>query len=156
MRFLTSGLFHESVSHKPLSIPLGPFKTFPKIHGDIHSSRCTTGIVDNTSGKWKKSSIRKFLNVFCGHLWVVEFTLRCKQSDIVPLFLTGVVDTGGKFATVINNASDTSGKFTAGVVDNGGKIATGIVDTGGKFATGVIDTCDLDWGISPEFLKNCK
>jgi len=122
MRFLTSGLFHESVSHKPLSIPVGPFQIFPKIRGDIHSSRCNTSVVDNTSGKWKKSSIRKVLNIFCGHHWDVEFTLRCKQSDIVPLFLTGVVDTGGKFATGINDASDTSGKFTAGVVDNGGNL----------------------------------
>jgi hypothetical protein len=37
---------------------------------------------------------------------------------------TSVVDTGGKFATVVN---DTSGKFADGV-----KIATGINDTGGK------------------------
>ncbi len=39
-----------SVSHKPLSIPLGPFKKFSKICGDIRSSRCTTG-VDDTGGK---------------------------------------------------------------------------------------------------------
>jgi hypothetical protein len=30
-RFLTSGFFHESVSPKPLSIPLGPFQIFSKI-----------------------------------------------------------------------------------------------------------------------------
>jgi hypothetical protein len=64
MRFSTSGLFHELVSPKPINIPLGPFQIFPKIRGDIHSSRCTTGVVDNTSGKWKKSSIRKVLNIF--------------------------------------------------------------------------------------------
>ncbi len=29
-RFLTSGFFHESVSPKPLSIPLGPFHIFQK------------------------------------------------------------------------------------------------------------------------------
>ncbi len=88
------GFFHESVSPKPLSIPLGQFQIFPKIHGDIRSTRCTTGVID-TSTKWKKSSISKVLIVLFGHLWVVEltyrymfsfkFTLRCKQSDIVSI-----------------------------------------------------------------------
>jgi hypothetical protein len=32
-RFSTSGFFHESVSPKPLSITLGPFKIFSKIRG---------------------------------------------------------------------------------------------------------------------------
>ncbi len=44
---------------------------FSKIHGDIRSSRCTTGVVD-TSGKWKKSSIRKVFIFSFGHLRVVE------------------------------------------------------------------------------------
>jgi hypothetical protein len=39
---------------------------------------------------------------------------------LFPLFATGVVDTGGKFVTDINDTSSTSGKFTAGVVDTGG------------------------------------
>jgi hypothetical protein len=34
---------------------------------------CTIGVVD-TGGKWKKSSIRKVLNILLGHLWVVELT----------------------------------------------------------------------------------
>jgi hypothetical protein len=42
--------FHESVSPKPLSIPLGPFRIFSKIRGDIRSSRLTTAIND-TGGK---------------------------------------------------------------------------------------------------------
>ncbi len=62
-RFLTSGVFHESVSPKPLSIPLGSFRIFSKICGDIHSSKCTTSVVD-TGGSWKKSSIIKVL-IFC-------------------------------------------------------------------------------------------
>jgi hypothetical protein len=28
-----------------------------------------------------------------------KFTLRCQQSDIVPIMFAGVIDTGGKFAT---------------------------------------------------------
>ncbi len=46
-----SGFFHESVSPKPLSIPLGPFRIFSKIRGDIRSLRLTTGIND-TGGKF--------------------------------------------------------------------------------------------------------
>jgi hypothetical protein len=48
--FLLLVFFHESVSPQPQSIPLGPFKFFPKILGDIRKSRCTTGIND-TGGK---------------------------------------------------------------------------------------------------------
>jgi hypothetical protein len=86
--------FHESVSPKPLSIPLGPHRIFLKIGGDIQSSRCTTGIVD-TGGKSKKSSIIKVSIILFGHLWEVEltyryifavkFTLRSQQPDIVPI-----------------------------------------------------------------------
>jgi hypothetical protein len=51
-----------------------------------------------------------------------------------------VFDTGGKFATGVN---DTGGKFfhhfRYSVVDTGGKFATGVNDTGGKFSTGVND-----------------
>ncbi len=79
--------FHESVSPKPLSIPLGPFRFFSKIREDIRSSRCTTGVVD-TGGKWKKSSIIKVLNILFGHLWEEELTYRY-------IFAAGVVDTGG-------------------------------------------------------------
>jgi hypothetical protein len=43
--------FHESVSPKPLSIPLGPFRIFSTIRGDIRSSRLITGIND-TGGKF--------------------------------------------------------------------------------------------------------
>ncbi len=32
---LTSDFFHKSVSPGPLSIQLGPFRIFSKIHGDI-------------------------------------------------------------------------------------------------------------------------
>jgi hypothetical protein len=46
--------FHESVSPKLLSIPLGPFRIFSKIRGDIRSSRFATGVVD-PGGKCKKS-----------------------------------------------------------------------------------------------------
>ncbi len=45
------GFFHESVSPKPLSIPLGPFQIFSKIRGEIRSSRFAAGIVD-TGGKF--------------------------------------------------------------------------------------------------------
>jgi hypothetical protein len=65
--------YHESVSPKHLSIPLRPFQIFSKTRGDIRGSRCTTGVND-TGGKWKKSSSRKILIILFGHLWVVELT----------------------------------------------------------------------------------
>jgi hypothetical protein len=65
--------YHESVSPKPLRIPIGPFRIFSKIRGDIRSSRCTTGVAD-TGGKWQKSSNWKILISLLGHLWVVELT----------------------------------------------------------------------------------
>jgi hypothetical protein len=65
--------FHESVSPKPLSIPIEPFRIFSKIRGDIRSSRCTTGVAD-TGGKWQKSSNWKILIILFGHLWIVELT----------------------------------------------------------------------------------
>jgi hypothetical protein len=50
---------------------------------------------------------------------------------LLPLFATGVVDTGAKFA--------------ASIVDTGGKFATGVntilAVPVAKFAAGVVDTC---------------
>jgi hypothetical protein len=74
-QYLRLQVFHESVCPKTLSIPLGLFRIFSKICRDIRSSRCTTGVIDN-GGNRKKSSIRKFLIILFGHLWVVELTYR--------------------------------------------------------------------------------
>jgi hypothetical protein len=63
----------KSVSPHPQSIPLRPVRIFSKIHGDIRSSSFATGVND-TGGKWKKSSIRKILIILFGHLWGVEET----------------------------------------------------------------------------------
>jgi hypothetical protein len=71
-RFSTPGFLHESVSPKPLSMPLGPFPIFLEIHGDIHSSIFTTGFVD-TSGKWKIFDQKSF-NYFVWTPWVVALT----------------------------------------------------------------------------------
>jgi hypothetical protein len=104
MRCSTSGFFHESVSPKPMSIPLGPFRIFSKIRVDISQLKVHHR---RRLHRWqiKKSSIIKVLFILFGHLWEVEltyryifafkFTLRSQQPDIVPLFATGVVDTGG-------------------------------------------------------------
>jgi hypothetical protein len=59
MRFFASGFFHQSVSPQPQSIPIGPFRIFSKIRGDICISRLTTGVVD-TGGKWKNLQSEKF------------------------------------------------------------------------------------------------
>ncbi len=115
-RFSTSGFFHESVSPKPLSTPLGPFRIFLKIPGDICNSRFTTGVVD-TGGKWKKSEkfnnlagapldsrVNIYLN-FClqAHFkvsaaWYCSHCLPPVSKTLVKLvakFAAGVVDTGG-------------------------------------------------------------
>ncbi len=51
----------------------------------------------------------------------------------------GIFDTGGKFATGINNTEVPVAKFDVGVIDTGGTFATGVVDTSSKFAPGVVD-----------------
>ena len=76
--FLLLVFFHESVSLKPLSIPIGPFRMFSKIRGDIRSSRFATG-VNNTRGTGGKIAVG--------------------VVDTGGKFAAGVVDTGGKFAT---------------------------------------------------------
>jgi hypothetical protein len=60
---------------------------------------------------------------------------------LFPLFATGVIDTGGKFAAV--------------VIDTGGNFAASVVDTRGKFATSVVDTVSapLLANISANFRK---
>jgi hypothetical protein len=55
---------------------------------------------------------------------------------LLLLFATGIYDTGGKFATGINNASE-----------NGGKICHGVADTAGA---------PLLANISANFRKNSK
>jgi hypothetical protein len=82
-------------SPQPQSIPLGPFQIFSKIHGDIHKSRCTTGIND-TGGKFASG-----VNYTGGKIAI------------------SINNTGGKFATGVNN---TRGKFANGVNNAGGKL----------------------------------
>ncbi len=56
MRFWLLVFFHESVSSQPLSIPVGLFQIFPKIRGDILSSKWTTGV------RWHRWQIEKIFN----------------------------------------------------------------------------------------------
>ncbi len=49
-RFSISGFFHESVSPRPPSIPLGPFWIFLKIRWDIREWMFIAGVND-TGGK---------------------------------------------------------------------------------------------------------
>jgi hypothetical protein len=96
--FLLLVFFHESVSPQPLSIPLGRFRIFSKICGDIRSSRLTNGINDtggvDTGGK-------------------VSTTLVANWSPVSP---TPVAN----FATSFTCVVDTGGKFATGVKDTGG------------------------------------
>jgi hypothetical protein len=66
---------------------------------------------------------------------------------LLPLFVAGVVDTGGNLPPI----STTLAKMVE-------KFATGVADTGGKFATGVVDTSGAPClaNISANFRKNSK
>ncbi len=104
----SSGFFHESPCPKPLIITLGSFQIFSKIRGDIHKSRCTTGVND-TGGKLPPVSTTP------ANLPPVSTTPAANFATSSPC----VVDTGGKFATGVN---DTGGKFAAGVNYAGGNL----------------------------------
>jgi hypothetical protein len=57
------------------------------------------------------------------------------------VLITGVVDTGGKFAATDTPIKVNLGKdVTTGVVDTGGKFAATVNDSNGQLAVGVIDT----------------
>ncbi len=71
--FLLLVFFMNQFPPKPLSIPLGPFRIFSKIRGDIRSARLTTGVND-TGGK-----------------------IAAGINDTGGKFATGINDTGGKF-----------------------------------------------------------
>ncbi len=92
------------------NIRLGSFQIFLKIRGDIHKSRCTTG-VNNTGGKFASS-----VNNTGGKLPPVSTT---PAANLPPVSMTPVAN----FAP-----------SSPCVVDTGGKFATGVNDTGGKFA----------------------
>ncbi len=98
-------------------------------------------------------------NIYIHFCLQVHFKGICSLI-LIPLFATGVVDTGGNLPPVsltpaanlapvsltpVANLPPVSttlvklvAKFAGGVVDTGGKFATGVVDTGGNFAAGVV------------------
>jgi hypothetical protein len=79
-------------------MPLGPFQICLKICRNIHSSRCTTGVVADTRGKF-----------------TVPLVSLIYQWQIA----TGVIDTGGKFDT--SGKFDTGSNFAASIFDSVGK-----------------------------------
>ncbi len=115
-----------------ISFPQAPEYTIRAVSNFFEHSlrylqhKCTTSVID-TSGKWKKSSIIKVLIILFGHLLEVELTYRY-------IFATGVVDSSGKFATGINNISETGGKICRWCRWHRWQIVIGVIDTDGKFA----------------------
>jgi hypothetical protein len=122
---LTSGFFHESVSPKPPSIPLGSFQIYSKRKfTEIFATQGAPPVLLALVAIGKNSIS---VIILFGHLWVVvlthrtifsiNFTLRSKLSEIIPIIATDVVDTSGnlQFATSINNTSRLVGKFTTSV-----------------------------------------
>jgi hypothetical protein len=85
--------FHESVSPKPLIIPLGPFRIFLKILGDVPLlSFIPVAYVPPVS----------LIPVEICHWW--QFATGVVDTGVVD---TGVVDTGGKLAAGINDNNGT-------------------------------------------------
>jgi hypothetical protein len=104
MRFFASCFFHESASPQPQSIPLGSFQIFLKICGDFCKSRCTTGIND-TGGKFETSGKN------C--CWYQK----TQSANLPPVSTTPAANFATSFASVV----DTGGEFATGVNDTGGK-----------------------------------
>jgi hypothetical protein len=76
-------------------------------------------------------------------------------AKLVANFAAAVVDTGGKFAAVV----DTGENFATGVFDTGGKFATSINNTSEtRDNAGVLDTSGAPSlaNISANFRKNSK
>ncbi len=138
MRFLTSGFIHESVSPKPLSIPVGPFQIFPKIRGDILSSKWTTGV------RWHRWQMEKIFNQknFNYLVWTplgrrvniyINFCLQVHLRDSVTRFFVSgfflesvspkpLITPLGPFRIFLKIRRDIrSSRFATGVYDTGGK-----------------------------------
>jgi hypothetical protein len=63
----------------------------------------------------------EFLKGQCYEIFDFRFSIWISlPKPLVEIFAAGVIDTGGKFATSINNTSETGGKIAAGVIDTGG------------------------------------
>ncbi len=62
-RFSTSGFFSLIRFPQAPEYTIRAVSNFFKSRGDIHSSRCTTGVVD-AGGKWKKVFKLKYFNYF--------------------------------------------------------------------------------------------
>jgi hypothetical protein len=72
---------------------------------------------------------------------------------LLPLFATGVIDIGGKFAVGVGYRW----RIATGVIDTGGKFAAGVFETGEKLAANVVDTGDAPWlanTVSPRIFEN--
>ncbi len=150
MRFSTSCFFHESVSPQapecPIRVISNVFKNLQrylmlKMHHWCHWPLENGKIFHRKSFNYFVwTTLDSRINILIDISF--KFTLRCKQSDIVPIvchqchchqwqiyrqccwylwqFATSVVDTSDKFAAVSTTTAVPVMKFTAGVVDTGG------------------------------------
>jgi hypothetical protein len=154
--FLLLVFFHKSVSPQPQSIPLGLFRIFSKILGDIRKSRCTTSIND-TGGKFATGVNNTGCKIVAGiNDTGGKFCHRYQQYRrqilppvslvlLIPLANMPLVSTtpaanlppvstipAANFSTSLTSVVDTGGKYATGVNDIGGKFGAGVNDTGGK------------------------
>ncbi len=76
---MSFGFFHESVSPRPLSIPLGLIQIFTKICGDIHNFVFIAGVVKGMSVTRKRGGSRRWQMIGIG--------LRPRRSRFVCLII---------------------------------------------------------------------
>ncbi len=73
MRFFASGFFLESVSPKPLIMPLWPFRIFSKIRADIRSSRFATGVKQKNFHNFVWTPLGSRVNIYINFCLQVQF-----------------------------------------------------------------------------------
>jgi hypothetical protein len=95
----------------------------------------------------------------------ITSTLRCKQSDIVPIIYPGVIDTAGNLPPVLFSPMVNQQPVLLTLVANLRPVSTtpvvpvaksisGVVDTGGKFApVSLITVVHIDLQIFPWFFE---
>ncbi len=142
MRFSTSVFFHESVSPKPLSIPIEPFQIFFK-----NSRRYSQLKVHHRCHWhwWQMAKIFKLKN-FNYFVWTplgsrvniyINFCLQVQFKMTAAWYCTHCQWHRWQ---ICRRRCWYRWQIATGVIDTGGKFAAGIVDTRGKFATSINNT----------------
>ncbi len=128
-----------------LSVPLGPFRIFSKIRGDIRESMFISGVNDTGDKRGKFWGVnflyillRAYLSaLYCCRLnFCLFFIFRSRQAGIVSTVLSALLLTPAKNVSAV---SFSPLKKFAEIITNGNNLCHGfsviggVVDTGDKF-----------------------